>query len=95
MQKFVVLGKWTDEGIKNVKDTTARAAAAQASVAALGGKMDIWWTMGRYDIVSVVEMPSEEAALAFLAKLGAQGNLRTETLPAWSAAGVDEVLKSV
>ena len=95
MQKFVVLAKWTDEGIKHVKDTTSRAAAAQQAAVALGGKMDIWWTMGRYDIVSIVEMPSEQAALTFLAQLGSQGNIRTETLPAWSASGVDEVLKSV
>ena len=95
MQKFVMLGNWTDEGIKTVKDTTKRAKAAQKAVAKLGGKMDIWWTMGRYDIVVVVEMPSEAAALGFLASLGMQGNIRTETMPAWSASDVDGALKSV
>ena len=95
MKKFVVLGKWTDEGIKTVKDTTKRAKAAQKAAAKAGGKMDIWWTMGRYDIVAVVEMPSEAAALGFVAQLGMHGNIRTETLPAWSASSVDDVLKSV
>ena len=95
MQKFVILGNWTEQGMKTVKETTKRAKAAQKAAAKLGGKMDIWWTMGRYDIVAVIEMPNEQAALSFVAALGMQGNIRTETMPAWNASGVDEALKSV
>ena len=95
MAKFVVLGNWTEQGIKNVKETTSRARAAQDAAAKRGGKLDVWWTMGRYDIVAVLDMPSHEAALGFLVSLGMQGNIRTETLQAWSASEVDGVVKSV
>jgi uncharacterized protein with GYD domain len=90
--KFVILANWTEQGIKTAKETTGRARAAQEAAAKQGGKLDVWWTMGRYDIVAVLEMPNAEAALAFLVSLGAQGNIRTETLQAWSASEVDGVL---
>jgi len=93
--KFVILGNWTEQGIKNVKETTKRARAAQEAAAKQGGKLDVWWTMGRYDIVAVLDAPNTEAALGFLVSLGMQGNIRTETLQAWSASDVDEVLKTV
>jgi uncharacterized protein with GYD domain len=92
--KFVILGNWTEQGIKSVKDTTKRARAAQEAAAKQGGKLDVWWTMGRYDIVAVAEMPNAEAALGFLVSLGMQGNIRTETLQAWSASEVDGVLST-
>ena len=95
MAKFVILGNWTEQGIKNVKETTRRARAAQEAAAKRGGTLDVWWTMGRYDIVAVLDMPNTEAALGFLVSLGMQGNIRTETLQAWSASGVDEVLKTL
>ncbi|HLB44751.1 MAG TPA: GYD domain-containing protein [Candidatus Limnocylindrales bacterium] len=95
MPKFVILGNWTEQGIKNVRETTKRAQAAKEAAAKRGGKIDIWWTMGRYDIVGVLDMPTSEAALSFLVALGMQGNIETETLPAWDASTVDEVLKTV
>ena len=55
MPKFVILGNWTEQGIKNVRETTKRAQAAKEAAAKRGGKIDIWWTMGRYDIVGVLE----------------------------------------
>jgi len=51
--------------------------------------------MGRYDIVAVLDMPNTEAAPGFLVSLGMQGNIRTETLQAWGASELDEVLKTV
>lgn len=95
MARFVILGNWTEQGIKNVKETTRRARTAQEAAAKQGGKLDVWWTMGRYDIVAVLDVPNTEAALGFLVSLGMQGNVRTETLQAWSASEVDEVLKTV
>ncbi|MEX2546194.1 MAG: GYD domain-containing protein [Chloroflexota bacterium] len=95
MPKFVILGKWTDQGIKSAKDTTQRARAAQDAFAKQGGKLDLWWTMGRYDIVAVADVPNTEAALGLALSLGMQGNIRTETLQAWGASEVDEVLKGV
>ena len=95
MAKFVILGNWTDQGIKNVKETTARATAAKERAAAMGGSLNLWWTMGRYDLVAIAEMPSAEAALGLLVGIGMQGNLHTETLPAWDAAEIDGVLQGM
>jgi uncharacterized protein with GYD domain len=82
---YVTLFNWTDQGIKGYKDTVARAAEAEASMAKLGITLkEIYWTQGPYDIVAVTEAPDEETSTAFLLALGAQGNVRTTTLRAWN-----------
>jgi uncharacterized protein with GYD domain len=93
MATYVVLGKFTDQGIRTVKETTKRADAFKemAKGASITVK-DILWTQGRYDVVTVLEAPDEAAFMSLQLSLGSRGNLRTETLRAFSA---DEMTKIV
>ena len=92
MPKYIILGNWTDQGVKTVKDTTKRADQAKALAAKMGGKLDVYWTMGAYDFVAVAEAPSDEAYMQLALTIGSQGNTRTTTLKAWTQ---DEAAKVV
>ncbi len=84
MPTYISLVKWTDQGIRNVKDSPQRLNAAKKATEAAGGKwLGFYLTMGRYDIVAILELPSDEAAAAFVLSLGRLGNVRTETLKAF------------
>jgi uncharacterized protein with GYD domain len=85
MPAYIVLGKFTEQGIHNVKDTVKRAQEIRQAVEGAGGRfIGIWWTQGQYDTVTIVEAPDEEAGMRLLLASGQQGNVRTETLHAFS-----------
>ena len=86
MAHFVMLGRWTDQGVKDYDDTVERSEQADKLLKTMGGKLvGIWWTMGKQDFVSVIEAPDDATAMAFLLKLGAQGNVETTTMRAFDA----------
>jgi len=86
MPLFVTLMNWTDQGVKSFKDSVDRAEAAKSALRAQGVDLQqIYWTVGPYDIVSIVEAPDVETATAGLLSLAAQGNLRSTTLRALTA----------
>ena len=92
MPSYISLGNWTDQGIKNVKESPKRADAVTALANKLGAKMQLFYTMGRYDIVAVTEAPSDEVAMQLLLELGKLGNVRTKTLKAWSPAEATKII---
>ena len=84
MATFIGLMNWTEQGIKNVKDSPARVAEVGVQMGALGVEIkSIFVTMGRYDLVAIVEAPSAEAVASAVLGLARQGNIRTETLQAF------------
>mgnify|MGYP001062034278 CR=1 FL=1 len=86
MPHYIILLNWTDQGIRNVKQTTKRAEAARRMAEEAGGKLQLFYTLGEYDAVGVAEMPNDEAAMRFLLTLGSLGNVRSTTLKAWTEA---------
>jgi uncharacterized protein with GYD domain len=84
MPVFVVLGNWTDQGIKKVKEAPNRIKDTHNAVKQSGGKMQLYYTLGEYDFVMIVEVPSDEAIMKVLLRLGSLGNVRTKTLKAWT-----------
>ena len=93
MMTYVVLATFTDQGVKNAKDSPKRAEAFRQMAKTFGVTVkDIFWTQGRYDIVTVVEAPDELSATALNLSLGALGNIRTESLRAFSS---EEMMKIV
>jgi uncharacterized protein with GYD domain len=93
MATYIVLGQFTDQGIKNVKKTTERARAIKDLAKKCGVTVkEIYWTLGQQDTVTIVEAPDEESATAFLLSAAGQGNLRTQSLRAFSAAEMDKIL---
>ena len=92
MPKYIILGQWTDQGIRAVKDTAKRADAIRGLAAKMGAKIDIWWTMGAYDFVAIAEAPNDDAYMQLALQIGTQGNVRTTSMKAWSQ---DEALKVI
>jgi uncharacterized protein with GYD domain len=85
MPRYILLINWTAQGIKNVKDTVKRAKSFENAIEKAGGKSHgLYYTIGRHDMVAMVEAPSDEAIAAVLFSLGSLGNVRTETLKAFS-----------
>jgi uncharacterized protein with GYD domain len=94
MPTYIILGNWTEQGIRAFKDTLDRASAASSAAESLGGKLEeIYWTVGPYDIVAVAEFPDDAALAAFSLASGSQGNLRTTTLRAFNRDEVAEILQ--
>jgi uncharacterized protein with GYD domain len=94
MATYVTLINWTDQGIKNFKDTTDRAHDFTNSVDKVGGHVrELLWTVGEYDIVCIVDFPSDEAATASLLQVGAMGNIRTRTMRAFNATQMAKVIE--
>lgn len=90
MATFICLVNFTDQGIQNVKDSPGRYEAFSAMAGERGITVrDLYYTTGRYDAVFIME-GSEEAVTAAMLKVGAAGNIRTETLRGFS---VDEMKK--
>ncbi len=93
MVTYVVLGSFTDQGVRNVKDSPKRADAFKAMAKTFGVTVkEIVWTQGRYDIVTILEAPDETAAMSLSLTLSALGNVRTETLRAFSATDMTEIV---
>lgn len=85
MSSYLVLWNWTEEGIRNFKDSPKRVEAFKQLVEKHGGKVvQFWYTMGKYDGATLVEAPSDEALMKIALGVGSLGNIRTTTLKAWT-----------
>ncbi len=95
MATFITLVNFTDQGIKAVKDSPARFDAFKTMAEKLGVSVkSVYWTVGHYDIVVVVE-GSDEAVTAALLKVGSLGNIRTQTLRGFSAEEFKKIAANV
>jgi len=93
MVTYVVLAKFTDQGVRNAKDSPKRADAYKQMAKTFGVTVkEILWTQGRYDVVTIVDAPDEAAAMSLSLSLGALGNVRTETLRAFSAGEMTKIV---
>ncbi len=93
MATFIALINFTHQGETHAKDSPQRADAFRSKAEKLGCKVkDIFWTLGSYDGVLVLEAPDDESAAAALLSLDALGNVRTQTLRAFSAAEIKAVV---
>ncbi len=95
MPTYIQLINWTEQGIRGVKETPKRTENAKALARKLGGKIDIHYTMGEYDAVAIVEMPSDEAYNRFALASGAVGNIRTKTLKAWTLEEFQKIIDQI
>jgi uncharacterized protein with GYD domain len=93
MATYIALSNFTDQGIRNIKDTTKRADAVKDAAKKFGANMtQIYWTLGHYDLVAIIEAPDDKSATAFALAIGAAGNVRTETLRAFSKEEMNGIL---
>jgi uncharacterized protein with GYD domain len=83
MPTYISLLNFTDQGIRTVKETIQRADSAAELAQQNGGSLQVYWTVGPYDLVAILEAPDDESATAFLLEVGSRGNIRTTTLRAY------------
>jgi uncharacterized protein with GYD domain len=93
MARFVVLFDWTDQGVRNAKDSPARVADARAAFKPMGVTIEtIYWTLGAHDLVGILTAPDPETLAAALLKVAGAGNVRTTTLRAFDETEFAAVL---
>lgn len=93
MATFIALGNFTEQGIRSVKDTVKRADMVKEAAQKAGVTMkDIVWTLGSYDMVVTFEAPDDAAMTAFALAVGAAGNVRTQTLRAFTRSEMTAIL---
>jgi uncharacterized protein with GYD domain len=96
MATCILLASYTDQGVRNIKDTTKRADAFRALAKHMGAQVkDIYWTLGAYDIVAIVEAADESVITALGLALAKSGNVRLQTLKAFAQAEMDAILGKV
>lgn len=96
MANYVILANFTEQGIRGVKDTTKRAKAFRDLALKMNGKIsEIYWTLGSYDVVLMMEAPNDETAAAILTKAGSLGNLKSQTLRAFSEKEMEGILAKI
>jgi uncharacterized protein with GYD domain len=93
MATYIVLGTFTDQGMRAVKDTTKRAEALRSIGQKVGVTVkEVYWMLGPYDVATIVEAPDEASMTAFGLSVGVLGNVRTQTLRAFSADEMSKIL---
>ena len=93
MLAYVVLASFTDQGVRSARESPKRAEAFKDLAKTFGATVrEIVWTQGRYDIVIIVDAPDESSFMSLTLSLARLGNVRTETLRAFSAAEMTKIV---
>jgi uncharacterized protein with GYD domain len=96
MATYIILANFTDQGIRNVKDSPRRADAFRDMAQKAGVTVkEVYWTLGAHDLVTVLEAPDDIAVTTLGLSLGALGNVRTQTLRAFSKEDMTTILRKM
>ncbi len=96
MARYVSLIQFTDQGIRNVKDTVKRGDAAIGEAEKMGIKIiEEFWAMGAYDVVVLFDAPDDETMTAFSPKIGSLGNVRTQTMRVFRRDEMERILAKI
>ena len=96
MPTYIALLNWTGQGVKNVKDSPSRLDSGREAFKKIGVNIkDTYLTMGAYDLVCIIEATDDEAFATAMLSLGAQGNVKTETLKAFTEDQYRKICASV
>ncbi len=96
MPTYISMLRWTEQGASGLKDSPKRLDAARKAFKKLGAEIkDVYMTMGRYDLVCVIQAPDDGTAARALLSLGSQGNVQSETLKAFTESEYRKIVRSV
>lgn len=96
MATYVTLLRYTEQGIRNIKESPARLDAAKKAFQAMGAELkQFYLAMGRYDAILIGEVPNDETVAKLALALGSQGNVRTETLRVFSEADYRKIIAAL
>ena len=93
---YIILWSYTDHGIKNVRESPKRVNRFKSKWENAGGKLtETYYSFGKYDGVSIVEAPNDEALMSCLLSIGSQGNARTVTLKPFNYEDVSKKIENI
>jgi uncharacterized protein with GYD domain len=93
MATYCILGSFTEQGVRNAKESPKRAEAFKETARKSGATVkDLYWAQGQYDIVIILEAPDDLAVTSLALSVGALGNVRTQTLRLFSAADMKSII---
>ena len=96
MPNYIVLARWTQHGIENIKESPARLDKVKAGLKAAGAKLkDFYMTMGRYDMVLRIEAPDDATLAKVMLSVGAQGSVQSQTLRAFNEQEYRDIIGSL
>lgn len=96
MGKYILLGNWTEQGVRDVKNTVKRSRAAREAFAAMGVNAREWFfTLGQYDVVLTVDAPDDETLTRATLALAMSGNLRTTTLRGFGEKEMEAIVGTI
>ncbi len=96
MATFISLLNFTDQGIRNVKESPNRAKAFHAKAESFGVHLkEVYWTVGQYDLIAVMDAPDDESVTSALLALGLQGNVRSQSLRAFNSEEIRSLIDKV
>lgn len=96
MVTYISLCTFTDQGIRSIKESTQRADMVREAASRFGSKMtQLYWTQGQYDLISIIEAPDESSATAFGLAIASAGNVRMQTLRAFSRDEMNNILSKL
>ena len=85
MKTYIALVNWTQKGIQEIKESPSRLDKAKAIVAKAGGEMtSFYMTVGRYDMIAIIEAPDDATYAGVMLSLGSKGGVRTDSLSAFT-----------
>jgi uncharacterized protein with GYD domain len=96
MTTYIMLAKWTDEGIRNAKESPNRLDMVRQQLKDMGGDFKLFFlTMGEYDMVAIYEAPDDAVAARFNLQLGMLGNIRSQTMKAFPEPAYREIMRTL
>lgn len=96
MVTYITLAKFTDQGVRTIKDTTKRADMAKELAGKFGVKLiNLFWTVGEYDMVIISEAIDDAASAAFAYAISANGNIRFQAMKAFSQEEMSGILSKL
>ena len=95
MHQYRLLGNFTDDGLRKLEKFPNWDKAARNLIERAGGGLQIYFTMGEYDFVAIVNMPDETSMLRLLYRMGKIGDVRTKTLKAWGESEFNDIINHI
>ena len=96
MATYIALGRYTQQGIQNIRKGPVRTKAAKKNAQALGAEFKAFYiVMGQYDFVTIIDAPDDETAAKFALTTASEGNVRIETLRAFTEDEYGEIVASL
>jgi uncharacterized protein with GYD domain len=96
MATYISLISFTEQGVREFRQSPQRASAFNSAAQKAGLRVSqVYWTLGGYDGVLIFDAPDEQAATAAMLGLGAGGNVRTQTLRAFTADEFEAIVAQV